>query len=237
MLTVDFNLLKVKDGDQVLDAGCGTGRHTLHTCKLAKCRICSVDILENDVKKTKILTKYMDQTGEAIGWGEAMTSDSLKLPFKDTCFDKIICSEVLEHVDDEERGMAELVRVLKDQGSIAVTVPTYLSEALNWKIDSDYYNHPGGHVRIFKAGQLADLMRRHGLKLYAVRFEHSLHTIYWMLRCLFGLKNEKARVPALYYKMLELQIMNNSKIPNAIEGLGNFFFPKSIVMYARKVRS
>jgi len=217
-----------------LDAGCGTGRHTLHTCKLAKCRICSVDILEDDVKRTKILTKYMDQTGEAIGWGEAMTADSLRLPFIDACFDKIICSEVLEHVDSEEDGMAELVRVLKNRGSIAVTVPTYLSEALNWKIDSDYYNHPGGHVRIFKARGLADLMRRHDLKLYAVRFEHALHTIYWLLRCLFGLKNEKAKVPALFYKMLELQIINNAVIPNAIEGLGNFFFPKSIVMYARK---
>jgi SAM-dependent methyltransferase len=235
LLTVDFNLLKVKDADNVLDAGCGTGRHTLHACKLAKCRICSVDILEDDVKKTKLLTKYMDQTGEAIGWAEAMTGDSLRLPFIGACFDKVICSEVLEHVDDEERGMAELVRVLKDKGSIAVTVPTYLSEKINWSIDSDYYNHPGGHVRIFKARQLADLMRRHGLKLYAVRFEHSLHTIYWTLRCLFGLKNEKAKVPALFYKMLELQIMNNAIIPNAIEGLGNFFFPKSIVMYARKV--
>ncbi|MBT3363789.1 MAG: class I SAM-dependent methyltransferase [Chloroflexi bacterium] len=235
MLTVDFKLLKIRDGDNVLDAGCGTGRHTLHACKLAKCRICSVDILKDDVKKTKILTKYMDQTGEAIGWGEAMTSDGLRLPFQDACFDKIICSEVLEHVDDEVAGMKELVRVLKEKGCIAVTVPTYLSEAINWKIDSDYYNHPGGHVRIFKAKQLASLMRSAGLKLYAVRFEHALHTIYWTLRCLFGLKNEKAKVPALFYKMLELQIMNNSKIPNAIEGLGNFFIPKSIVMYARKV--
>jgi SAM-dependent methyltransferase len=235
LLTVDFKLLRIRDGDNVLDAGCGTGRHTLHACKLAKCRICSVDILADDVKKTKILTKYMDQTGEAIGWGEAMTSDSLRLPFKNACFDKIICSEVMEHVDNEVAGMKELVRVLKEKGCIAVTVPTYLSEAINWKIDSDYYNHPGGHVRIFKAKQLANLMRSHGLKLYAVRFEHSLHTIYWLLRCLFGLKNEKAKVPALVYKMLELQIMNNAKIPNTIEGLGNFFFPKSIVMYARKV--
>ena len=235
MLTVDFKLFKINKGDRVLDCGCGNGRHTWEACKLVDCQVCGIDISDDDVKKTKIMTKHMDQTKEAKGWGEAMQGDALRLPFRDACFDKIICSEVLEHVKDDEQGVKELVRVLKEHGSIVVTVPTYLTETVYWKLDKDYHNHPGGHVRKYRANRLIDSLRRNSLKIYAVRFEHALHSIYWLLRCIFKLKNEDAFVPALYHKLLVHQIITKSKFMNMLENLCNFLFPKSIVIYARKV--
>lgn len=234
MLTVDFNLLKINKGDRVLDCGCGNGRHTWEACKLEDCLVCGIDILEDDIKKTKIMAKHMDQIKETKGWGEAMMGDALRLPFKDACFDKIICSEVLEHVEDDAQGVKELVRVLKDKGSIAITVPTYLTETVYWKLDKGYHNHPGGHVRKYQAGKLVELLLKNNLKIFAVRFEHALHSIYWLLRCIFKLKNENAFIPALYYKFLVHQITTKSKFINLIEDICNYIFPKSIVLYARK---
>jgi hypothetical protein len=125
--------------------------------------------------------------------------------------------------------------VLKQGGALAVTVPTYLTEAVYWALDEDYYNHPGGHVRKFKAQELMAALRRNNLAVYAIRYEHAFHSIYWLLRCIFGLKNEKALIPALYHKFLEMQIVTRSRFAQRMERLLNFFFPKSIVIYTRKI--
>ncbi|MDY6917079.1 MAG: class I SAM-dependent methyltransferase [Chloroflexota bacterium] len=235
MLTVNFTMFKVDDGDVFLDAGCGEGRHSFEACRRNGGGIvCSMDLDYDSLQKTHYVLDYMDSQNEANGNWNVLLADALRLPFKDDCFDKIICSEVLEHVQDEEQGIREFVRVLKPGGLLAVTVPTYLTEAVYWKLDSDYYNHPGGHVRIFTAQELVALLKRNSLAVYGIRYEHAFHSIYWFLRCVFGLKNEQARIPALYRLFLEVPVATRSKFVPAMERILNFFFPKSIVVYTRK---
>lgn len=234
MLTVNFRLFTIDKGDMVLDVGCGEGRHSFEVCRLNNCTLCALDLDDLSLRKTHYVLHYMDTQRVSKGKWNVMRADALKLPFRDASFDKIICSEVLEHVEDEEHGIGELVRVLKQGGALAVTVPTYFPEALYWKLDRDYYNHPGGHVRIFKTQELVYALKKHGLSVYAIRYEHALHSIYWFLRCVFGLKNEQARVPTLYYRLLEMQIVTKSRFVNSMERVLNFFFPKSIVVYTRK---
>ena len=52
--------------------------------------------------------------------------DALNLPFADGEFDRVIAAEVLEHIPADELAIAELVRVLRPGGTIAVTVPRWL---------------------------------------------------------------------------------------------------------------
>lgn len=52
-----------------------------------------------------------------------LVADAEKLPFKGNSFDRIICSEVLEHVDDDAAAVKEMHRVLKADGKIIITVP------------------------------------------------------------------------------------------------------------------
>jgi len=104
----------------------------------------------------------------------------------------------------------------------------------SWILDSDYYNHPGGHVRIFTARGLVRTLRRHNLGVYAIRYEHAFHSIYWILRCIFGLKNEESRIPATYLRFLEMQITTKSRFVPRVERIFNFIFPKSIVIYTRR---
>ena len=235
MLTVNFKLFKIEDGDRFLDVGCGEGRHSFEAFRLGSHMVCSLDMDDVSLRKTHYVLHYMDTQKVSNGSWNVMFADALRLPFKDASFDKIICSEVLEHVADDERGIRELVRVLKPGGTLAVTVPTYLTEAVYWTLDEDYYNHPGGHVRKYKAQELMESLRRSNLAIYAIRYEHAFHTIYWLLRCICGLKNEKARIPALYYKFLVLQIVTKSKFAQRMERILNFFFPKSIVIYTKKI--
>src|SRR3546814_6839351 len=77
--------------------------------------------------------------------------DGVFLPFPDDTFDRIIAAEVLEHIPDDEGAIAELHRVLKPGGTIAVTIPAWFPEKVCWAL-SDEYHAPhvaGGHVRIY----------------------------------------------------------------------------------------
>ena len=235
MLTVDFRLLDIGKGEKILDAGCGEGRHAFEACRADGCGVCALDLSQAELRKTKYVLNHMDDCNETGSWWVVMKGDVLNLPFKDDSFDKIICSEVLEHVKDDEQGIGELVRVLKKGGMMAVTVPTYLSESIYWALSEDYHNHPGGHIRKYQAQQLIAALRRNNLRIFALRWEHAFHTVYWLLRCIFGLKNESALIPSLYYYFLEQEIISQSRFVGLMEGVCNFFFPKSIVIYTQKI--
>jgi ubiquinone/menaquinone biosynthesis C-methylase UbiE len=56
-----------------------------------------------------------------------LVSDASSLPFNDNSFDNIVCSEVIEHVEQREKAFLEMKRVLKDGGSLVITTPNYLS--------------------------------------------------------------------------------------------------------------
>lgn len=234
MLTIDYSLLGIKDGERVLDVGCGTGRHSWEACRQSRCLIYALDIDVDELMRAKGMFRAMDEQGESRGQWSLLHASTMSLPFKEASFDKIICSEVLEHVPDDWHTMREMARVLKDEGILAISVPNYLPEAICWRISSRYHNRAGGHVRIYRPGQLLAPLRESNLHVYATRRKHALHSIYWICRCLFGVDNEKALVPSLYHKFLVWDIRTNSRPVRWLEGFLNRLFPKSIVVYAGK---
>ena len=237
MLTVDYQLLGIAAGEQVLDVGCGEGRHACRAYEEAACTVCALDLDPASVMKTKHLLHLMNEEGQSESRYLAVRGDALQLPFRDAHFDKVICAEVLEHVPDDRQAVRELARVLKDSGTIAVSVPTYLSEAVYWRLSSDYHHQPGGHVRKYRLRQLVNLLKAHGLAVHATRRKHGLHFFYWLLRCLYGInQHQEARVPALYHRFLVWDIMTKTRPVRLLENMLNPLVAKSIVLYARKAR-
>jgi SAM-dependent methyltransferase len=234
MLTVDFELMQIKDGEVVLDIGCGEGRHSWEVCKQWTCYIYGVDIDETSLKKAHYSFHLLDQKGELKGNWALLKADITRLPFRDGTFDKIICSEVLEHVRDDMSAIRELARVLKDEGILAISVPSYLPEVICWKLSRTYYDHPGGHVRVYKANELIAKLEQNNLGVFATRRKHALHSFYWILRCLFGVSNDRALLPSLYYKFLVWDIYHDSRPVRALETALDRFFSKSLVVYTRK---
>src|SRR6202023_3203928 len=82
--------------------------------------------------------------------GGAVNGNALALPIPAASFDAVIASELLEHVWDDRGALAELVRVLRPGGRIAVTVPTRWPERVCWALDHQYHDIPGGHVRTYR---------------------------------------------------------------------------------------
>ncbi len=233
MLTVDFHKLSLEKGDFVLDAGCGEGRH-IFECFRHHCSILGMDLSQQSLLKARYVLGEMRARKEANGQALLLRGDALRFPFLEGTFHKIICAEVIEHVDDDRLGIAELGRVLKPGGKIAVTVPTLFTEHVYDFLSPEYFRTPGGHVRKVIPQELARFMENNGLRVYAVGFAHAFHSPYWMLRCLFGLHREKAIIPLIYRKFLHLSLF--SRPLRFLEKLCNYFFPKSIILYAQKAK-
>ena len=108
----------------------------------------------------------MVDAGEVRADDEAgvVQGDALRLPFADATFDRVIASEVLEHIPEDDSAMAELSRVLRPGGTMAVTVPRFGPEAVNWALSDEYHDVPGGHVRIYRRSTLVERLRRAGLR-------------------------------------------------------------------------
>ncbi len=234
MLTIDYNLLGIKDGERVLDIGCGEGRHSWEACRKADCLVYALDIEMESLNKTRWMLQAIDNQGDSNGRWVLIKGNTMSLPFQDASFDKIICSEVLEHVPDDQQSIREMARVLKDDGVMAISVPTYFTEAICWKLSRDYHDQPGGHVRIYRTGELVSPLRQNNFHIYATRHKHALHSIYWISRCLFGVNREKALIPSLYHKFLVWDIKTKSRPIRLLENFLNHFFSKSMVYYTYK---
>lgn len=123
MVTVDLHELKLQPQSLVLDAGCGSGRHLRALAKLPDLEIVGIDRNQSDLNDALTGLRNMP---DALTENFFVTRADIKnLPFESATFDCVICSEVLEHIPEHEKALKELVRVLKPEGNIVVSVPRY----------------------------------------------------------------------------------------------------------------
>lgn len=233
MLTVDFDRLAVRKGDMALDAGCGFGRHSMEFVKRGA-SIYSMDLELESVRKTRFILAEMKRQEKSHSDSKylSLNGNAMEMPFKNNSFDRIICSEVMEHVSNDRIACSELFRVLKPGGRIAITVPTYFSELIYDALTFEYFSTPGGHIRKYTPVKLEDIMKDCGFEIYAIDFKHSFHTIWWMIRSVVGLHLENHPMTKSYHKFLVMGLM--SKFMRKAESFFNFFFPKSVIIYGWK---
>jgi SAM-dependent methyltransferase len=235
VLTVDFDRLDVQAGHGMLDLGCGGGRHTYEAIR----RGASVVALDYDFATVQNVWGFialMVEEGDLpeMPEGGAVNADALALPFPDATFDRIIASEVLEHIWADELAIRELVRILRPGGRLAVTVPTRFPERVCWALDRTYYDTPGGHMRIYRKRDLETKLVTAGLSLRGAHHAHALHSPYWWLKCAVGVDDPEAWPVRKYHDFLVWQITTQPQWLDTVDRALNPVLGKSLVVYTQK---
>jgi SAM-dependent methyltransferase len=242
VLTVRYEMLGVQPGDRVLDLGCGFGRHAFESMRRGA-TVVACDFSLAELKDVTAMFRAIESEEAAtlpVGAGGAATNgDATRLPFADGSFDRIIASEVLEHIPDDTAAFRELARVLKPGGTIAVTVPAWLAERICWALSEEFHAPfvEGGHVRIYTEAGIRRQLRDSGLRPGAAHHAHSLHSPYWWLKCAVGVTNDEHPLVKAYHQVLLWDIGGTqpmARFTKLFDRLANPLIGKSIVVYARK---
>jgi len=230
LLTVDLERLKVNPGDLVLDAGCGEGRHCFGMLSRGA-RVVGFDLDHTAMRDAS--KRLRKEAKAAASLGEMAQGNIFQLPFADETYDRVICSEVMEHVHSYQNAAIELARVTKPGGRLAITIPTETSEQLYLRLGDEYFESPGGHIRIFKPKELAKALARAGLSTLGVGFAHGFHTPYWVLRSIMHLPNADDSALVRGYHNFLIRATGSRLMERLEQGL-NFVCPKSLILYAEK---
>ncbi|GGG13576.1 methyltransferase [Rhodococcoides trifolii] len=235
MLTMNFDRLGFRAGQTVVDIGAGAGRHSFELARRG------VDVVAFDQNKEELDTvadmfTAMREAGEIpVGTdAEVVSGDALALPFPDRHFDGVIVSEMLEHIPSDADAISEIARVVKPGGTVAVSVPRWLPERVCWALSDQYHANEGGHVRIYRANELAASLTAAGLVETHRHHAHALHAPYWWIKCAVGVNEENNVLVRKYHSFLVWDMMKAPKVSRTLERVLNPVIGKSVVIYLRK---
>ena len=165
--------LAIQRGDRVLDCGCGLGWFLAVAGQLCDCSLYGIDIDRGRIRRA---------AGEVSSRTHLVQARGDRLPFGDESFDKVVLSEVLEHVPDDAALLAEVRRVLVPGGVLAITVPhsryPFLWDPINWSRErlglAPIRHGPFGgiwtdHLRLYTPADLAALVSGVPLSVEDVR--------------------------------------------------------------------
>lgn len=218
--------------DTVVDVGCGDG------CSAKFAARCGAEVIATDVDP-----KAVDAVEKALRGSKArayrtVVSDSNPLPIADGVGSKVICTEVLEHVDDPAQVLAELVRVARPGARLMLSVPDPVGESFQRSVAPPVYWEKPNHVRIFERGEFDELVRGAGLEIQN-RPEHFFFwsmwwILFWGTNDAHGFEDPDGEEPVLdYWNKTWHALITNPKADHITKAL-NQFMPKSQVVIARK---
>lgn len=164
-----FRGVRISADDVVVDVGCGDGGALLF------CARRGAEVIGVDIDPGVISAIALRLAEDASNKFATHVSDSDPLPIADETATRVICSEVLEHVDDPAKVLAELVRIGKPGALYLLTVPDPLQEDMQKHVAPASYFEKPNHIRIIERQQFADMVSGAGL----VIVEQSYYGFYW----------------------------------------------------------
>jgi len=235
VITIDISRIPLNPGSRILDIGCGSGRHVCEAYRFRQALVVGADLDFKNVLEARKRLLFHDQLGEHGGGAWHLNvSDIGNLPYDSRVFDLVICSEVMEHISDEQPAITELKRILKPGCYLALSVPRYLPERICWLLSDEYHHVNQGHVRIYRKKAIVNLITSNGFTLLGSHYAHSLHTPYWWLKCLVGPTRDQHPLVQIFHRLLTLDIMQKPHLTRVLDQLLNPLLGKSLVLYFKR---
>ena len=145
--------------DVLVDVGCGSGG-VLEFCQRYAGKIFALDIDAEALSAVRSRTLFAD--AENISF---VSASAEQLPITTGTATKVLCLEVLEHVDDPELVLAELFRIGRPGCIYLISVPGQFSESMMQKVAPREMFEKPHHIRIFSQTEFSSLIERSGLTI------------------------------------------------------------------------
>jgi SAM-dependent methyltransferase len=215
--------------DVVLDVGCGDAG------AMAFCANRGAHVILADVDGAKIAKAAERLAHSPARKVQFFETDCDPLPLPDATATRVVCTEVLEHVDDPTAFMAELVRVGRPGAIYLLSVPDPAPEGLQQHLAPAVYFQKPNHIRIFEREEFAELVRKAGLTVEQRYYQGYFWAMWWVLFWQSGLPLETAASnPVLENWTRTWQALLDSKDGLRTKRLLDRFMPKSQLIVARK---
>jgi len=149
---------RVQEGDRVLEIGCGTGQYIAFLAMKKNIEAHAVDYSEKATAFTSALAKKL---GVVVN---VQRADIQSLPYPDGFFSVVFGDQVIGHVEDMDKAMAELVRVMKPGGLVLLTFANRV-RLDGWPLFAWLKGGMPYRQRSLSPWAVRSLVRRHGVDL------------------------------------------------------------------------
>ena len=109
-------LLHLRGSERVVDVGCGIGGPSRFLAKQYGCRVSGLDLTSGFVRVADMLA-HLTGLSALVDYRQG---DALNMPFADQIFDIVWCQNVSMNVANRPALYAEMFRVLKPDGQLAI---------------------------------------------------------------------------------------------------------------------
>jgi SAM-dependent methyltransferase len=166
-----------------LDAGCGRGLYTRILIKQAQ-RVAALDYSEDHIDAFKRRLGHLPHLSLYVGSAD-------NLPFETEQFDLVTHCEVLEHIEDDQKVLSEIFRVLQPGGRLIISVPVPPAPIY----DSE-------HVREgYTLEQISQLLQNSGFLILRHQY------------CIFNISKQLLKIEAWWRQNLKLPIPSLFLLP------------------------
>ncbi len=221
----------IGESDIVVDVGCGAGRSS----EFAACCGATVYAVDIDAEAIAAVERRLKSLRLSRPC-HALVSDANPLPLDDGVATRVVCQEVMEHVDDPRLFLAELVRIGGPGARYLLSVPDPAGESLQKELAPEAYWRKPNHLRVFGREEFERLVRDAGLEIEN-RVPYSFFwsmwwVLFWSDKGGFEFGSPGTPVLAHWNKTWTalLKMPNGPRVKQALDE----FMPKSQVLIARK---
>ena len=161
------NLINTGNNIRILNVGVATGRTTEWLTQYGK-----VTSVEYDKDCCDFLKTQLNM--------EVINASVTNLPFEHNLFDMVCAFDVIEHVDDDQKAVNEMIRVCKENGTVFITVPAFMNL---WSSHDDI-NH---HKRRYAIHELKKLFKNKHGQITSTYFNTLLFLPIYLIRKILNL--------------------------------------------------
>jgi len=229
---IAFDVFPVRVGARVVDVGCGDGRLAAQMVR-AGLHVTGIE------PEAYLRERFLEQVTAVDPQSIAVDGLADRLPFADGRVRHVVMTEVLEHVADPSKALAELRRVLTPDGMLCLSVPTSYTELVYWRLHPRYAKN-ATHERIFTKPELRRLILASGFRIERWEGRNFLPAVSWIVHALLrsdadhtGEILEHVGVDRLLARLWVLLLRVHLLRP--VEWAGNRVWAKSWYVYCRAV--